>query len=201
MLPELFAGQRSYVIGGGPSVSRTNIELLKGKCVVGTNDAFKYFPWIPVTYWMDNSWYNWNKAEVHKFEGLKVTTCSNARDAHGIFIYQHGDRNAFDTRPDRLSRGASAGFGAAALCYKLGSREIILVGFDMQVEVDEDGNESHNYHSNHKRDVPANIYKNQHMKSFAWLAGAQEKLGVKVINCTPGSTMDYFPIEPLEDWV
>ena len=101
------------MIGGGPSISLVDFELLRGERLVVTNNAYRLAPWADVLYFMDCAWYNWHIAEIASFTGLKVTTCSDCErnNEPGIIYLKHGTRHGLDNRPDYLARGASSGYG------------------------------------------------------------------------------------------
>ena len=76
----------------------------------------------------------------------------------------------------------------------LGCNPIVLVGFDMKTEKGK-----HNWHDNHTREMPDDIYENYYMRPFYPLAKDAKELGVSIINCTIGSALDTFPIVALEE--
>jgi len=195
-LHPIWDNARAYIIGGGPSVNDLDPEVLRGKHVVAVNNAYTVIPWADVLYFMDCEWYNWNKEKILSFAGLKITTCKKLDKIPGFLSLQHGIRNGVDMRPEFLSRGASSGQGAMNVAIKLGAKELVLIGFDMRVV---DG--VHNFHNDHGRKVPASIYLDQHAKSLKYMVPIAESLGIKIVNCTQDSAIDFISIEPLEKWL
>ena len=95
-------------------------------------------------------------------------------------------------RPDRLSWGTNSGYGALALALKLGPpRRIYLLGYDMHPASDG----RHNYHDrylNPKRN--SQVFADKFLKVFPAITAAAKSLGVEILNATPGSALDVFPI-------
>lgn len=192
--PRFWEGERVFVLGGGPSISKVNLDKLKGKRVIGTNNIYKIAPWIDILFFMDCVWYDWHKDNLIHFTGILVTVCESLKEHPVIKYVLRGNRYNFDTRAGYIS-GNNSGAFATSLGLKLGAAEIVLVGFDMQP----DNNGNHNFHKEHKRTVPDNIYQTQHIKPFLSLVSDCNKLGVKVFNATETSSLKVFPFVKLED--
>lgn len=193
-LPKLWYGGTCYILGGGPSLAKVNLDLLKGKRVIGVNNAYLLAPWIDAIYFMDCAWYNQHQAKLLDFKGIKVTVCEKCKNVPGIFCFKRGKRNGIEDKVDCIGTGSNGGFGAINLAIKLGVKKIVLLGYDMRVI---DGH--HNYHTDHTRKIPEAIYETQFIKNFRSLVEPCKERGIQIVNCTPGSALDAFPLEPLED--
>lgn len=82
-------------------------------------------------------------------------------------------------------KGANSGAAAINLAVREGAKEIILLGFDMQMVKNK-----HNYHAYYKHKPSENIYK-RFQAHFERIY--KELNGVKVLNATPDSKLRFFP--------
>jgi hypothetical protein len=187
---------RFYVVGGGPSIADLDVEKLRHKNIIVTNNAYQLVPWAQYLYFMDagpNTFYDIHKDKLHTFKGQIVTT-AHQLSGHKEFIYL--PQGKYSLEMDSMHRGSNSGQGAIQLAAKLGAKEIILLGFDMRKV---DG--KNNYHNEHKQRVRDNLYETDHIPKTETLKPFLDSHGIKVINCTPNSALKCFPIEPLEEWI
>ena len=187
-------GETCYILGGGPSLNLVDVDRLKGQRVIVVNNSYRVAPWADVLYFMDCAWYAWHKLELLSFTGIKVTTCEHSKDEIGIKFLERGRRQGIDERNTHLVRGTNSGYGAVSLAIKFGVKKIILFGYDMR-QVDG----KNNFHKDHKREVQAFIYKKQFVPIFSTLKNHCETDGIEIINATPGSLLDIFPIIEVEE--
>lgn len=187
VIPKLWQS-RAFILGGGPSLSKIDIERLRGRNVIAVNNAYRLANWIPFVYFLDRVWWNWHEEEVSQHPGIIVTQCVHLEKNKRVKWLKRGKRNEYDPRPGYMSYGGNSGHGAICLATALGAREIVLLGFDMHAR------RGHNWHQDHKRDVPADIYSNNFRKPMTILAQSLKDYDVRILNATPGSALDVFPI-------
>lgn len=113
--------------------------------------------------------------------GIKLATFS--RDLKGKGITE--DRN-------KVCWNGNSGGSAINIAYHLGAKKIVLVGFDMRRV-----NGEKNFHNDHK-EQQHNPFR-RHLKGFPIIAKDAKRLGLEIINATPGSAIDSFPITTLEN--
>lgn len=113
----------------------------------------------------------------------------------GVLRVPSVDEPGLSLDPLRIHQGGNSGFQALNLAVLLGARRVLLLGFDLGRR----GGRRH-WHGDHPGDL-----NNPDETNFAWwrtaFAGAVPDLaraGVAVVNCTPGSALDCFPMAPLE---
>lgn len=187
-------------------MSKVPLEKLYDKRVIAVNDAYKLYQW-DCMYFKDHGWFHryafkegndvrTNEDLLRSFGGLKVTTCDKLIGKPGIKVCRRGQRTGIEMGPDALTHGSSSGQEAICLAVRFGTSRIILLGFDMKMV---DGR--HNWHSDHIREIPNNIYETQFIKRLEETNLAAQKLGIEIINCTEGSNLKEFPIKPLEEFV
>lgn len=193
-VPEIWKGGTCYVLGGGPSLAKIDIERLRGQRVIAVNNAYQLARWIDVMYFMDKVWFGWHQEELTKWPGIKVCCAVGLGHIKWLRCLEMGRREGIDDRPTHLSRGSNSGCGAIGLAAKFGVERINLLGFDMHTV---DG--QHNWHGSHQRDVPPNIYQTQFTRSFNILKKALDGRGIEIVNATPGSSLTTFPIVDPEE--
>ena len=98
-IPEMWKGQRCWIIGGGLSIAQQfdipdevvssvikgqstveayspYLEPLHNEKVIGINNAYKLGNWIDLLFFGDCSWYLQHRFKLISWPGLKVTKCS-----------------------------------------------------------------------------------------------------------------------------
>lgn len=186
-------GEKTFVIGGGPSVSECDISLLQGKGrVIVTNNAYKIAPWADWLVFSDYIWYEWHKESLRTVKMPIITG--------GYFP------NPYEVAPEilhwrstnypgiiRESNGGSlsgknAGHMALSLADFLGSSKIVLIGFDMNVA--KDG--STQWHKEHKRITNTSMYEKEFIPDFCLIAEELKNKGVNVFNTNKNSALKCF---------
>ena len=200
-IPRIWEGATCFILGGGPSLSKVPFEQLHDKRVIALNDAYKLHQW-DCMYFKDKIWYNRessandsrpNSEVLHTFAGLKVTSCEQLLGEKGLKVCGRGERDGIEPRLNYLCKGASAGQEAINLAVRLGVAKIALLGYDMRV-VDK----RHNWHSNHRREIPVSVYTDKFIPKFRGLQESALDVGVEVVNCTEDSGLKEFPYESLD---
>ena len=99
----------------------------------------------------------------------------------------------FSEDPAALVTGHSSGFQALNLGVLAGAARHVLLGYDMKVAADG----RTNYHKEHARSTPRGHYE-IYRAPFRRLPAILARLGVEVLNATPGSALEVFPRGALE---
>lgn len=189
-----WAGEQVFVVAGGPSVNEQNLDLLRGRRVIVINSSVHTVPWADVLVFGDTRWWGVkeNKEAIENFGGLVVTT-SNVRGAN---IY-----NARKTSPPGLARDRDALMmrrttltAAINLAAHFGASQIVLLGADGKKAPD--GRTHH--HKPHKWPNRPGCWQEQR-KDLCSIVEPLKKLGVEVLNASPGSAWDMWPVVRLED--
>lgn len=221
-VPRIWSGT-VFIIGGGPSISKVNLSLLRGKRIIAINSAFEDVPFADFCYFMDGKWFEWNQAKLVHFSGVKITSDESYKDLSWVkFLKPKGNRLGLSIDdPGEICRGTNSGYGAIDIAVKLGGKRIVLLGYDMRPVSDDPAMDAriratleeespsfeglrftHNYHARHQRKVDPIIYKNTYMakgKGFDSLIAPALELGVEILNATPNSALKDFPIIDLKD--
>ncbi len=215
--PRMWEGSTAFIIGGGPSLKEQDLSPLKGRNVIGVNDAYMLGDWINVCFFGDPGWfYEHDKETVIRpdrsrhnglrvFPGLIVGLASvllvNARSDIRIM---KTEPNGFKREPYRIGWNGNSGVAAINLALHFGAKRIVLLGFDMKSRK---GNA--NWHDNIRRSRKQN--EGRHVPDPAynfWLRNIKqcEKHrrkywpDVEILNATPDSALpqSVWPQVPLE---
>lgn len=183
-----------FVIGGGPSLLDMDLSPIFSRRVIGVNDAFKLGNWIDVCWFSDCRWYEWNKEALKGFTGA-IASCVNCSCDHPrVLQVQRLEGSGIITTPSRVKWNKSSGASAINLAYHLGAKRVVLLGFDMKTQEGK-----HNWHENHKHVPRTTIYQSLFLPPFEKIAQDAERLGLEVVNATPGTELKVFPLVDLRD--
>ena len=106
------------------------------------------------------------------------------------------------TRPMKIMKYKMTSHEAVNL-FQDGSIDLVFIDGDHEYDAviqDMHSDKGFNFHNDHERAVPKNIYKDNYFKSFEKLKATLPK-GIKVLNATPGSALPTFPLVNLEDYL
>ena len=51
--PKIWEGQTAFIIGGGPSINDLDMDLIKDRRVIGTNNAYQMGGWVDICWFGD----------------------------------------------------------------------------------------------------------------------------------------------------
>jgi len=200
-------GQRVFIIGGGPSlrdISPENRTALVQEKVIGTNKAFRDFP-CDINVVLDRGFYQklyFPKKEYQKelslrfkyWEGIKVfanwkPTWNWVPDPKR-YVFDVLKKKELSYDPDKIYAGNNSGFAAMMLAVALGSKEIYLLGMDMQIQ-----NKHTHYHEGYRGQSPMVLehHLEQFKRCFTEIAPKLEEEGIQVFDCSLNGSLHCFP--------
>lgn len=181
--------------------------------VIAVQDAYRVLPYADVLYGCDPHWWRVHK-NCEGFHGEKWTThhkdWTNNKldpdtelkeplaDLFGLNVVagDHGD--TFSSDPAKIHYGSNSGFQAINLAILFGCKRIVLVGYDMRYV---DG-KAH-FFGEHPRGIglQKQIEDAQYRGFVEHYRRAVSSVpkDVSIINATPGSALNCFPMMSLED--
>jgi hypothetical protein len=173
---------------------------LNGWKVVCVNDAWRLMPLVDILYACDEKWWRAHDG-VPEFAGERWTSHEKsphannkeklAADYPNINVVKGGAGAGFSEDPAKIHYGSNSGFQAVNLALLKGVRRIVLVGFDMRVV----GDKRHFF-----GDHPKPLYNRSEYDSFIPpFRRAAKSCNVPIVNATPGSALDCFPMVELAD--
>ena len=194
-VPKIWANETVYLIGGGPSLKNFNWNLLNGKKTIAINKSIKFYPNADVVYWTDGRFHDWFKDEISKFKGLKYTITPRRDFKDDINLLKRGVKFGLETATNALAHGNNSGYAAINLAIHLGAKKIILLGYDMS----NNGKESH-FHDGYKVNATSEkIYTTHFLQGFSVLKESIKGMNIKILNASPTSRLNTFPIITIEE--
>ncbi len=201
-LPRPYEGQTVFVVGGGPSINHTPLQLIKHRAVVGCNDAFRLGEWVDWLVFADRRWWMWNSDEVAQWKNRErvVSLVPQLLDERiekwpWLKILRRDEgRFGLSVEQDTCCWNRGCGGAAINVAYLLGAAQIVLLGFDMRMV-----QESHNWHGHHQKQERPQIYQNSMIPFLKPMSDAMKVTGLQIVNATPRSAMDLFPVMTLEE--
>lgn len=194
-----------FVLGGGVSVTEEQVEKIKDYFIIGTNGAVLFGSWIDILFFGDSRFYNWSQEYIDKFPNRVITCAPNNTFKDHAKIEQLRRYESLkhpicwkkDTVCWPTNKGSNTGASALALACKLGSKNIVLLGFDFQQT--QDKHNFHNLSETHHKPKP-DIY-NQFYQHFKAIKEEADQYNILIRNATPNSQLDLFPKIDIKDFV
>jgi hypothetical protein len=196
--PEWWPDWRDEIIAciaSGPSAKKAGVELLRGRAkVIAINESWQLCPWADALYGCDGKWWSW-RGGVPKFYGLKIWAdpagCDHLyKDIKKITIRDNKSDELLMDKLGHVGAGGNSGFQCLNLAAQFGGKRILLVGFDMRVDLGE------HWHARHYPPL-SNPHPNDNLPRWRRaIDGAHERLkqaGIEVINCSPVSMLKAYP--------
>lgn len=185
-----------FIVGGGPSVADLDPECLRGRRVIGVNEAgLTVVPWCDVLLWADLRWLNWNRERLHLHTGwMKVHRHSGV--VSGAFRMKFRPGGLCLTR-DALG-GHDCGSSAINLAYHFGCKKIVLLGFecmDLPMERWREGN----FHNHHLLPPLPGQRVGKFLPAHRRMSADLRARGIQVYNATPVTALDCWPRVELEE--
>lgn len=218
-------GERCFIIGNGPSLTREDLGLLVNEKTFAFNriyQMYQYTDWRP-TYYMviDSSIVQKLNQEKEKnlnakyifLVNRKLTHKYKNQNAHQIFLKGvapvHKNRLVVKKLSDDVSQyfsiTQSVIINAFELAFYMGFKEIYLLGVDhsFAVEIDANGKKhiNRNIESHFKEDNDKSLYfgyKDALTREFEICKQYADQHGVKVVNVTRGGKLEVFERDTLE---
>lgn len=188
-------GQEAILIGGGPSLRRFPFDRLRGKNVIGINDAFRLGPEIvKFNFFGDVGWWTQHRDEIAESSVWFVTNSPT------MVEFKIPRLLKMDRLMNGIGQGPVLGWnhhsGAAAinLAYTMGADPIFLLGYDLSNQ----GPSSH-WHDYNPRTIVEESFRR--FKEGSTTVANELKDKVKIFNVTDGSSrLDLFPKITFDDF-
>jgi hypothetical protein len=199
-VPRAWPGATVVCLGGGPSLTADDVTYCRGKArVIAVNDAHRLAPWADALYAADAKWWNYHGG-VPTFTGPKYGLQGTAHGlkpalAAGITILENTGDSGLEVDPRGVRTGKNSGYQAINVAVHFGASRILLLGYDMHAP----NQASSHWFGQHPSELRAYSPYDAFLHLFASMPEPLQVLGVEVINCTPGSALTVFPLQPLRE--
>lgn len=200
-----WTGGTAVIICSGPSLSVDQCEaverwqqLADGRYVIVVNTSFRRAPFADVLYACDGRWWKARQHGVSYFEEAhrffrsdqmwtqEVDVAKTLNIQHIKSIKGEG----LSKTADAITQGENSGYQAIGLAVLAGVKKIVLLGMDMH---------GGHWHGDHPAGIRATLPFRAWLRNFIQLAADLKRVGVEVINCTPGSALKVFPYVELKE--
>lgn len=210
----IWTGSTVICLASGPSLNKGQLELSEahvsnGGIVIVINTTWESAPWATLLWGCDKRWWDWPSGQraLGEFNGIKATQDARAATAYGLKwlecrcdpdvadqdqMISHG---GFDPEPGFMRSGRNGGYQVIHLAAQLGASVIALVGYDMQPGPD---GRVH-AHEEHPKPTRPDVFEKVMLPVFPTITPPLRALGVRVVNCTPGSALKCFEFDDLEN--
>lgn len=218
----LWSGKTVVIVAGGASLTRKQVHLIRNANATGlveciaVNAAYLWADFASVLHFADSHFFKWHHEGIHipslslsahdvrerfdSFAGQKCSIQSSGGNITDDAVHMmrnrdfpgHGEGLSLD--PRYLVTGRNSGFQALNLAVLAGAKRVILVGFDGKPGVD--GRD--HFHGGHPRPTPEAAYP-LYRSAMVAASAALRNAGVEVLNASPGSAIDCFPLVEIED--
>ena len=187
-----WTGQTVVIVAAGPSCSAIDLTRAMGYAkVLVINESWNLAPWADAMYACDYAWWK-HRDGCPGFHGVKFSADQQAVDEYPDIRHVELWRevNTIITEEKNvIGDGRNSGFQALNLAVLLGSKDIVLVGYDMTLEY---GVHWHGWHDrplNNPQEHNVLVWR-KHLDAVAPLLA---KKGVRVRNASHVSRLEAYP--------
>lgn len=195
VVPREWPGETVFIVGGGPSVLEQNTDLLRGRRVIAINSSYQRVPFADYVIGHDKPWWDEHlpKLKACGFQGrLLAPTEHRVPCTRRLFIHKRYPPLSSD--PGWISMKMTTFSGGINLAVHKGASRIVLLGADGKLGKD---GRSHHY-------APHKWWKfnptrwDKHRAELQTAVVPLKLLRIEVINASPGSAWDLWPVMTLE---
>jgi hypothetical protein len=197
--PDRWSGEIVVVAAPGPSLTPAVANACKGRRTIAVQDAYRLLPWADVLYGCDAVWWHHHKG-CPDFSGEKWSThddiSNDKREVaakYGVHLIAGKPADVFSLNPAVLHYGSNSGFQAVNLAILMGAARIVLVGFDMRVVCGK-----RHFFGDHPAPLNNSVDFSRFVEPFQRAVQSLPS-DLEILNATPGSALQCFPMVSLED--
>lgn len=196
----MWHGETVAILASGESMSKgvVNAVIGAGCKTIAINRTVELAPHADMLYAGDGPFWQVHQG-ARMFTGRKVSLFAEGSSSRrsllppdDVMMLKNTGITGFDPDPSALRSGKNSGYAALHLAAHTGARRVLLCGYNMG---------GRNWHARYA--VPLRNTKPEQYAVwrplFGQLAAALASLGIEVLNVTPGSALDAFPMVAFED--
>lgn len=184
----IWDGETAFIVGGGSSFNPELAERLKGKNVIGCNEAYRLGSSIvKYCHFLDLSWWNLHREEALKHD-IVYTTCELLIRDKELLYFKPTNKGVEFSSKTTLSHNRNTGLSAINLAIHFGARRIVLLGFDMNPS---DDGKTHWYERNHETNY--STLRMHRKRALEVYEDIDKHGGIEIINGSTISKLPYWP--------
>ena len=204
---------RAIIIGTGPSLTPRAIDLINQSKLLkfGCNLAYRVVN-LDVLYCNNKEFWAHYRDELAALGCAKWTYCEEVAQEHGARFIQGIWAPGLSTDPNVLHWGHGSGYELMGIAYHYGVTEFVLIGYDLRFPAGYDGIKQVTGGDRHFfGEYPPEL---QHWTKFNMGGNGElnglldcyrtidtDALNIRIINCSPGSALDFFEMGTLAEYV
>lgn len=194
VVPRDWPGETVFIVGGGPSVLEQDVELLRGRRVIAINSSYQRVPFADYVIAHDHQWWREHKDRIQAtFQGQMVAPTEHRQGFDGR-LYVHKRYPPMSSDPGWISMKVTTFSGAINLAVHKGASKIVLLGADGKLGKD---GRSHHYEPHCWWKFRTDRW-DKHRAELQTFIGPLKLLRIEVLNASPGSAWDLWPVVTLE---
>lgn len=196
MAEPIWQGETCFIVAGGPSLAGFDFSRLDGRKVIVINSSVFAYPAAPVLYFGDSRWWVWNCKKVKETYSGHIFTASEISDGRVRNLVKRAPPPHISTDRGQVTMQRTSLTAALNLAVHFGCPRVVLLGADQQPAP----NGRTHHHEPHPIPQMRGCWDVQ-MKELRLVAKSLAELGVEVINTSLGSRIDWWPKQPIEDFL
>lgn len=197
IIEPVWDGETIYIVGGGQSVLKQNLEQLRHRKTIVINTSYRRMPWANYCIFADDIWFRYHRDKLKIFNGYLV---SAGWKSAGSPIWRRVNRRkppGLSDIPGTVTVQNTTMTAAIDMAAQLGGERIVILGLD--------GRRGHHHephpwatYKKHWREKNWNDQFAGQIKDLATQVEPLKQRGIEVLNASPGSAVDLWPIVKLE---
>jgi hypothetical protein len=179
----------AIIVASGPSAAAVPLESAKGRARwIVVNEGHRLAPWADAIYAADHPWWVRNRG-LRNFSGLRMSQSDAARKSYGVKQINLRRVDTIVTQPrGTIGYGGNSGFQAINLAVQFGAKRIVLVGFDLRIDL------GVHWHGRHEQmNNPAEDSVARWARILDGVARQFRALNIQVLNASPVSVLNNYP--------
>lgn len=204
---------RAIIIGTGPSLTPQAIELVNQSKLLkfGCNLTYRVIG-LDVLYVNNREFWQHYRDELAALTCAKWTYDESVAAEHGAKFIQGTWAPGLSHNPKVLHWGHGSGYELMGIALHYGVTEFVLIGYDLRFPAGYDGIKKIAGGDRHFfGEYPKEL---QHWTKFNMGGNGElnglldmyrtidaDVLGIRIINCSPGTALDFFEMGKLQDYV
>lgn len=197
-------GATVAIIAGGWSLTKSQVATARAwrhaggepRIVMGVNDAYRLAPWIDALYAADPQWWTMHIRAVRDcYIPQMMSQDESAAEQWGLRYTPGVDKHGLSFDPNVIHYGGNSGFQALNIAVLSGARRVVLLGYNMSAPDDKPVH----WFGDHPAGLSTNRSYPNYVKNFDRAAKQLLARKIEVVNATPNSALQCFPVATASD--
>ena len=210
-MDRILDGKTVALIGTGPSLAPAQIATARrrGFSLAGVNNVWEIVPDLRVLYCCNTGWWDryWCDA-LRDHPASKWTQSREAADKYGLNWTAERNAPGLSTNPSYIHHGHGSGYSLLNLVYLMGAARILLLGYDLRYASDycgkarRVGSSPRHFFGEYPESLQhwpsVKVKDGVHVELLDLYRSVADQGLVEIVNCTPGSAIDCFPMVDID---